>query len=547
MGIPFSESVDLPRVDTTAELTAANSHPEGRIAWVSNVDKIYASNGSAWAELAAQSGQLPSYTVATLPAAGTAGRLARVTDGIRGVWIDTGTQWHSITGHADVRDFGAVGDGVADDTAAIQAAINSLTGVSGEIFLPNGSYLISAPLVVTARMRLRGIGSGGTTFGASRLVAALGFTGVALIKNDVWDSATTEWWHWSSIEDLVLDCKNVAANGIAIHQMGEQSTIRRVGVYAATEASYLLTGVHAPATLEFCSAWGPGAYGFKFTTHPGARSVDGTGGVVRLIGPSGDSTVVGSTHFYFDGSQKVTAIGIKSEQWPIGISWQGAGTGGAAGAGLFSGYFNGVTTKTNLVTIGGTARPQLVFAGLHANAYTNIITDSVASVTIAAASYQQLLSWFVYNGTTVLAPQQIVLERALEAKTPAGALATILKLETNTQLQFTAFATGDGAVGGTGGLALRASDGTLLMHLRKTANGGIDVSQRIDMEEAVDIAVGTATGTKIGTAPTQKLSLWNATPVVQPTAVADATDAASVITQLNALLARLRTVGLIAT
>lgn len=40
---------------------------------------------------------------------------------------------------------------------------------------------------------------------------------------------------------------------------------------------------------------------------------------------------------------------------------------------------------------------------------------------------------------------------------------------------------------------------------------------------------------------------YGATPAVQPAAVADATDAATVISQLNALLARLRTLGLIAT
>ena len=65
--------------------------------------------------------------------------------------------------------------------------------------------------------------------------------------------------------------------------------------------------------------------------------------------------------------------------------------------------------------------------------------------------------------------------------------------------------------------------------------------------DALDIAVGTTTGTKIGTATTQKLGFYNSTPVVQPTAVADATDAASVITQLNALLTRMRNLGLIAT
>jgi hypothetical protein len=61
------------------------------------------------------------------------------------------------------------------------------------------------------------------------------------------------------------------------------------------------------------------------------------------------------------------------------------------------------------------------------------------------------------------------------------------------------------------------------------------------------IVTGTSTGFKIGTGATQKLGFWNATPVAQPTAVADATDAPSVITQLNALLAHMRTIGLIAT
>ena len=67
------------------------------------------------------------------------------------------------------------------------------------------------------------------------------------------------------------------------------------------------------------------------------------------------------------------------------------------------------------------------------------------------------------------------------------------------------------------------------------------------LADAVNIAIGTTTGTKIGTGTTQKIGFFNATPVVQQTAVADATDAASVITQLNALLTRMRNLGLIAT
>ena len=58
---------------------------------------------------------------------------------------------------------------------------------------------------------------------------------------------------------------------------------------------------------------------------------------------------------------------------------------------------------------------------------------------------------------------------------------------------------------------------------------------------------GTLRGLKIGSASTSLLGFYGATPAVQPAAVANATDAATVITQLNALLSRLRTIGIIAT
>ena len=83
-----------------------------------------------------------------------------------------------------------------------------------------------------------------------------------------------------------------------------------------------------------------------------------------------------------------------------------------------------------------------------------------------------------------------------------------------------------------------------------TGNVGIGTtspSSLLHLADAGNITVGTTTGTKIGTATTQKLGFYNKTPVVQPVAVADATTAVDVITQLNALLARMRDLGLIAT
>lgn len=73
----------------------------------------------------------------------------------------------------------------------------------------------------------------------------------------------------------------------------------------------------------------------------------------------------------------------------------------------------------------------------------------------------------------------------------------------------------------------------------------------VTLADAVDIAVNATTGTKIGTATTQKLSVYNATPIAQGAAVADAAGGAVVDaearTALNALLARIRAFGIIAT
>ena len=61
----------------------------------------------------------------------------------------------------NVKDFGALGDGTTDDTAAIQAALNAAYGSSGSphgataaianrpVFFPNGTYKITSPLHLT--------------------------------------------------------------------------------------------------------------------------------------------------------------------------------------------------------------------------------------------------------------------------------------------------------------------------------------------------------------------------------------------------------------
>ncbi len=80
----------------------------------------------------------------------------------------------------NVKDFGAVGDGVTDDTAAIQAAINSLPA-PGTVFFPIGLYQVSAELVVNQHgVTLLGMGPGDktyTTVGAASRIRSSAATG----------------------------------------------------------------------------------------------------------------------------------------------------------------------------------------------------------------------------------------------------------------------------------------------------------------------------------------------------------------------------------
>lgn len=54
----------------------------------------------------------------------------------------------------DVRDHGAKGDGIADDTAAIQAAIDALPDDGGTVHVPAGAYLIDPTRSVRLRSRM---------------------------------------------------------------------------------------------------------------------------------------------------------------------------------------------------------------------------------------------------------------------------------------------------------------------------------------------------------------------------------------------------------
>lgn len=68
-------------------------------------------------------------------------------------------QGHVINSGINVKTFGAVGDGVADDTAAIKAAVVAVAAsVFKRLVFPSGTYRITEEIFISSRMSLYGFG-----------------------------------------------------------------------------------------------------------------------------------------------------------------------------------------------------------------------------------------------------------------------------------------------------------------------------------------------------------------------------------------------------
>jgi hypothetical protein len=79
----------------------------------------------------------------------------------------TKVSYSMITGAVvNVKDFGAIGNGVANDTVAVQAAIDSLAATGGTVFFPTGEYRIARNIGTNDRWGVKVVNNNITLAGA---------------------------------------------------------------------------------------------------------------------------------------------------------------------------------------------------------------------------------------------------------------------------------------------------------------------------------------------------------------------------------------------
>ena len=169
----------------------------------------------------------------------------------------------------NARNYGATGDGVTDDTAAIQAALDAVSP-GGTCFVPRGVYVISQ-LVIKPGTNLIGEGNASPPQEGTKLEQKDGVDISAIVS-----SVTAGFHHWTKLQDFQLrkitGATDTIGSGIGWTQAaGEQFLINRLFVTNFPKAGISFAGSGTSIVVRNVFTGGNGTYGLDITRVGGER------------------------------------------------------------------------------------------------------------------------------------------------------------------------------------------------------------------------------------------------------------------------------------
>ena len=148
-----------------------------------------------------------------------------------------------------VTDFGAVGDGVTDDSTAIQDGINYLSSIDGGyLSFPPGVFVITTTLTIDDdNINLVGSGSGmffgdidaATLASASTTIKYTGVTAIPVIHFTCQPGGYSK--HGGGMSDILVNANSVASYGILVSSR-KRLTVRNVNIFDTATANVQFQG-----------------------------------------------------------------------------------------------------------------------------------------------------------------------------------------------------------------------------------------------------------------------------------------------------------------
>lgn len=291
---------------------------------------------------------------------GTPGSLPFRVDQAGNVTAASVTGATGTTDWLNVQSYGAVGNGVHDDTAAIQAALNAAQ--PGQVvYLPAGTYLVSAPLMIPPQVWL--LGSHSSHIDATNCVirASAGFSGASVIL--LVDQATGGYPVVSSqqrVSSVTLDCSLLP--GTTIDGLQAQGYVHGVILEDLTVAS---PPNHGISSVSNASGTAYSWRGTRLAVTGGSKFGFSLGGMTDSTWIDLEAIGCSNNGFSFTSSPSNSHfIGCRAEYNANGFALGGAwGTGGGSGGCTFSDCSTDGNVQ-NGVIVSATGTSPVIFENL---------------------------------------------------------------------------------------------------------------------------------------------------------------------------------------